>query len=484
MDDLKARLADTLSRRGPDCSGELTIEMTTTMTMGDTEHHLQCQQLWLYGSVLHIQGELVAQQPYRDRLGNALLWNGEVFGGLTLTDSERSRCCSDTVLVSDRLCAMSARLAEEAGDAAASTTTITCEYINACLVEVLSAIEGPYSFIFFHAATGSLHFGRDPFGRRSLLLLTRRRTTMTARREDHPNYSLQINDHADDDYSTSQVESLSEGEALDDVDMDDILCIASCSVSLPSATTDEEFNSASGGGGGSSIRCVWREVGVRGVYCWMPSPPPAVLRRDRETRQLRRLLHLSPWPVGRLTLMRNHCFSTGLFPHPPVDEVSPSAAAVELLERLTDSIRKRVRSIMHRGGGGGGLHASSAAAVGGMVETGCADDPSPLPCNSGSSSPVGVLFSGGIDSVLLAALLHRVLSDYDYDYDCEEEEGILLPGRNTAALAIDLINVTFDKPRPLIGDQSSPGGGTVSPDRAASVAALSELQASTTLLTD
>ena len=106
-----------------------------------------------------------------------------------------------------------------------------------------------------------------------------------------------------------------------------------------------------------------------------------------------------------------------------------------------------------------------------MVETGCADDPSPLPCNS--SSPVGVLFSGGIDSVLLAALLHRVLSSYEDEKlsSCE-----LLPGRDTSALAIDLINVTFDKPQTLNGDQSSLGGGTVSPDRAASVAALSELQ--------
>jgi len=472
MDDLKARLTDTLSRRGPDCSGELTIEMKTTMQMGDVDHHLQySQQLWLYGSVLHIQGDVVAQQPYRDRLGNALLWNGEVFGGLT--DSDSSRCCSDTVLVSDRLCEMSARLAEEKGDAAASTTII-CERINACLVEVLSAIEGPYSFIFFHAATGSLHFGRDPFGRRSLLLLTRRRMKMTACREEHPSYSLQINDHADDDCSSSQVEPypLSEGETLDAVDVDDILCIASCSVCT---TMDEGSNSASGGNSSSSIRCVWLEVGVRGVYCWIPSPSP-VLRRDRETCQLMpRLLQLSPWPADRLTLMRcNHCFSTGLSPHPPyVDiEVSAAAAAAEVfLERLTESIRKRVHSIMHRGaggggGGGGGSHASSSAAVGGIVETSCADDPSPLPCNS--SSPVGVLFSGGIDSVLLAALLHRVLSSYEDEKLSSRE---LLPG-----WAIDLINVTFDKPRPLIGDQSSLGGGTVSPDRVASVAALSELQ--------
>ena len=86
---------------------------------------------------------------------------------------------------------------------------------------------------------------------------------------------------------------------------------------------------------------------------------------------------------------------------------------------------------------------------------------------------MGVLSSGGIDSVLLAALLHRVLSSYE---DEELSSCELLPGWNTSALAIDLINVTFDKSRPLIGDQSSLGGGTVSPDRAASVAALSELQ--------
>ena len=113
---------------------------------------------------------------------------------------------------------------------------------------------------------------------------------------------------------------------------------------------------------------------------------------------------------------------------------------------------------------------------------------------------MGVLFSGGIDSVLLAALLHRVLSDEEEEEE-EEEQLLLLPmstGRNTdatadatattatasattptatAAVAIDLINVTFDKSRPLVGDQSVPGGGTVSPDRAASIAALTELQA-------
>ena len=154
---------------------------------------------------------------------------------------------------------------------------------------------------------------------------------MTACREEHPSYSLQTNDHADDDYSSSQVEPypLSEDSGtVDAVDVDDILCIASCSVSTTTIDEDEGSNSASGSSSSSSIRCVWLEVGVRGVYCWIPSPSP-VLRRDRETRQVMpRLLHLSPWPADRLTLSRNHCFSTGLFPHPPVHiEVSPSAAA-------------------------------------------------------------------------------------------------------------------------------------------------------------
>jgi asparagine synthetase B (glutamine-hydrolysing) len=74
--------------------------------------------------------------------------------------------------------------------------------------------------------------------------------------------------------------------------------------------------------------------------------------------------------------------------------------------------------------------------------------------NATATSPVGVLFSGGIDSVFLTAVLHGCL-----------------PGH----YSIDLINVSFDGP----GDGSEEGsarGKEPSPDRLAAIAAYGELQ--------
>ena len=70
-----------------------------------------------------------------------------------------------------------------------------------------------------------------------------------------------------------------------------------------------------------------------------------------------------------------------------------------------------------------------------------------------STSPVGVLFSGGIDSVFLTAVLH-----------------LCLPMQ----LSIDLINVSFEGPC----NESSTQRETPSPDRLAAIAAYGELQVS------
>lgn len=38
------------------------------------------------------------------------------------------------------------------------------------VMTVLGSLEGPYAFVFYHAGSQSLYFGRDPLGRRSLLV--------------------------------------------------------------------------------------------------------------------------------------------------------------------------------------------------------------------------------------------------------------------------------------------------------------------------
>ncbi|XP_054714242.1 asparagine synthetase domain-containing protein 1-like [Uloborus diversus] len=99
--------------------------------------------LFFCSSVLHHRGTSIVQQPVKDDLGNILLWNGEVFDGPLIPE----KCDSDTRLLSEKLFSLSK--VEE-------------------ILEVFSSIQGPYAFIFYQSS-GYLWFGRDIFGRRSLL---------------------------------------------------------------------------------------------------------------------------------------------------------------------------------------------------------------------------------------------------------------------------------------------------------------------------
>lgn len=82
-------------------------------------------------------------QPLEDDAGNVLEWNGEIFNGLTVGPEE-----NDTAVLSQRL-------------------SSCCNPSE--ILALLSAIQGPWSFIYYQKAGSSLWFGRDFFGRRSLL---------------------------------------------------------------------------------------------------------------------------------------------------------------------------------------------------------------------------------------------------------------------------------------------------------------------------
>lgn len=82
-------------------------------------------------------------QPVQDDAGNVLEWNGEIFGGLPVTPEE-----NDTAVLSQRL----------------SSCSSPSEILT-----VLSTIRGPWGFVYYQKAGDYLWFGRDFFGRRSLL---------------------------------------------------------------------------------------------------------------------------------------------------------------------------------------------------------------------------------------------------------------------------------------------------------------------------
>ncbi|KFQ19660.1 Asparagine synthetase domain-containing protein 1, partial [Merops nubicus] len=120
-----------LGRRGPDSSQQLV----------KTAPDLPCECLFS-GHVLRLRGP-VTPQPLEDAHNNIFLWNGEIFGGVHVGDAE-----NDTAVMFHHL------------------TSCRSE---ADILSLFSSLRGPWSFIYYQASRHSLWFGRDYFGRRSLL---------------------------------------------------------------------------------------------------------------------------------------------------------------------------------------------------------------------------------------------------------------------------------------------------------------------------
>ncbi|KAM4626114.1 asparagine synthetase domain-containing protein 1 [Discoglossus pictus] len=129
--DLCASQDDNLRRRGPNRSQQL--------IRSDPSHGYTC---FFSGHVLHLRGQLTPQ-PLQDNKGNVFLWNGEVFGGIDVSATDND-------------------------------TKVMFHHLNSCndesdLLSLLSLVQGPWAFIYYQVTNHSLWFGRDFFGRRSLL---------------------------------------------------------------------------------------------------------------------------------------------------------------------------------------------------------------------------------------------------------------------------------------------------------------------------
>ncbi|EPQ07820.1 Asparagine synthetase domain-containing protein 1 [Myotis brandtii] len=127
--DLKEDLLCNLQRRGPDSSRQLL----------KSNANYQCL---FSGHVLHLRGVLTAQ-PLEGERGDVLLWNGEVFSGVQVEAEE-----NDTQVMFNCLS--------------------SCQN-ESDILSLFSEVQGPWSFIYYQASNHHLWFGRDFFGRRSLL---------------------------------------------------------------------------------------------------------------------------------------------------------------------------------------------------------------------------------------------------------------------------------------------------------------------------
>ncbi|XP_007494557.2 asparagine synthetase domain-containing protein 1 [Monodelphis domestica] len=126
---LHKNLLHNLKRRGPNSSQQV-------LKTGTDYHCL------FSGHVLHLRG-LLTPQPIEDERGNVFLWNGEIFSGIDVAVEE-----NDTQIMFNHL----------------SSFNNESE-----IMSLFSSVHGPWAFIYYQASSHSVWFGRDYFGRRSLL---------------------------------------------------------------------------------------------------------------------------------------------------------------------------------------------------------------------------------------------------------------------------------------------------------------------------
>ncbi|XP_030547253.1 asparagine synthetase domain-containing protein 1 isoform X2 [Rhodamnia argentea] len=117
-------------------------------------------ELLFLGATLQLRGVSPIVQPLVDKFGNILVYNGEIFGGIPVGCDENdaeilsqylARCCFGSSHGDNCSCCCSGNEEDSVPD-------------------VLSRIKGPWAIVYWQNSSRTLWFGRDAFGRRSLLV--------------------------------------------------------------------------------------------------------------------------------------------------------------------------------------------------------------------------------------------------------------------------------------------------------------------------
>jgi asparagine synthetase B (glutamine-hydrolysing) len=413
---------DGILNRGPDGFSTASISNTD---LADCVHG-GIQSCVFGASVLHIQGTHITRQPYIDVDENILCWNGEVFGGIV-----RDTNVSDTVLVA-------ALLRHSINNITLQPSSL--ESIGNAIVSALSIICGPYAFVYYHKKTQSLFYGRDPFGRRSLCvcIVNGRLHAVSSV------LPLQLSSSAREENDNNDGERCPEQDAVP-------------TIATPAAAASRYV---------VDPLEKWEEVSVSGIFGLFTASSSATMNEQimDDHASIGHCVHI-PWPVDRLRLERNSlCRQLALQRqvHCSIDvstlQITPSRAVesendlvssspvpryLEFLNLLIDAVSRRLRCL-HSDPITTSAHTNYDSQ--GKAQPSCSSSSASLSSSASAASfkmstvscGVGVLFSGGIDSVLLAAVLHLAL-------DQLEKDSI------NSTLAVELINVSFeteDKSRP------------------------------------
>ncbi|KAI5074270.1 hypothetical protein GOP47_0010231 [Adiantum capillus-veneris] len=173
-------LLEALKRRGPDTMGKHTICLPTRFEhnikkpMEPDGDMLQTHErnvqviLEFLATTLQLRGSVQICQPLKDLHENVLIYNGEVFDGPVIESNE-----NDAQVLLDLLgdcCSCLCHAGCASMDGCTCLVSERDSKIHISVPEFLSTIKGPWALVFWQAKSGILWFGRDVLGRRSLLI--------------------------------------------------------------------------------------------------------------------------------------------------------------------------------------------------------------------------------------------------------------------------------------------------------------------------
>ena len=424
-DVIRSSVEGAIKRRGPNST-----QSTTTMDYDD----------WFIGSVLHIQGSDMAKQPFIDEGGNILAWNGEVFSGITSFIPGISDTTQISALFDESIRRALSQFDFRHFDDLKQREMMSLSALQAVTLSI-SNVYGPYAFIYYHKLLQLLIYGRDPLGRRSLL------------QYNCIEFPIALSSVWPSDANDQRDSGLCGGVSSNGSSSDFIVTDSS-----PTTHDQNDIDEAELDRTDSTAK--WTELPITGLFgsmIWTEKTESEVgqslngLQPHLTSRRSKRIF--APWGPSRIKLSRicssasgGRLYRSKIEEGLSSDEIFASSSAL-LLAALLTSVRCRVASV-------GFTHPT-------VLETTVEAAAYYRKCR------VGVLFSGGIDSVVLAALLHRCMDDADEP--------------------IDLLNVAFTGAGDADGDDQNGDAHTrtadikskletPAPDRLAAISALQELK--------
>ncbi|KAF8778578.1 Asparagine synthetase domain-containing [Argiope bruennichi] len=318
-------LLDRLKRRGPNHFETLSSSFSNVL------------DLCFISSVLQLRGSSPSLQPVTDSFGNILLWNGEIFDETLVKE-----CQSDTKFLSEKL--------------------FNCTGPSDVL-SVIESIKGPFAFVFYQS-NGLLWFGRDVFGRRSLL----------CRSEPAAFYLCSISD-ASDEWQEVSARGVYCLDLKQTSTKDSFIIYLYPWSSTPSGSClSQNSDEASTG----VILTVKSEKSIK-------NPISNILNKSFPSDDL---LNLFKFPEEN---MKNKKWNEDYIFKEFLEMSEMSGPLLEFEEVLSNAVKKRVQNHQH---------------ICKKCYTLINDTQKYFSCDHAS---VGVLFSGGLDSIVIACLADRHL---------------------------------------------------------------------------